>query len=131
MSMQDTIADMLTRIRNASAIGNKKVVIPSTKVKIAIAKVMKEYGFIEDYTVAGDEKKPELVVRLKHFRGKPVIETIQRISRPGLRVYKKYTDIPVVKGGLGIAIISTPMGVMSSIEAHDKKQGGEVICYLS
>lgn len=128
--MQDTIADMLTRIRNAGSAKKEVVVMPSSKIKIAIAAVLKDEGYIEDYSVEGD-KKPELTVVLKYYAGKPVIEKIERISRPGLRVYRGCDELPTVMNGLGIAIISTPKGVFTDRKARSLNVGGEVICVVS
>lgn len=130
MSMQDPIADMLTRIRNGQAANHVSVKMPSTKLKVAIAKLLKEEGFITDYAVA-DEAKPELEITLKYFQGKPVVETIQRVSRPGLRIYKGKDELPQVMGGLGIAIVSTSKGLMTDRAARQHGTGGEVICYVA
>ncbi|MCR3755459.1 MAG: 30S ribosomal subunit protein S8 [Sodalis sp. Psp] len=129
MSMQDPIADMLTRIRNGQ-IANKTVVsIPSSKLKVAIASLLKEEGFIEDYKIEGDTN-PVLELVLKYFQGRSVIENIRRISRPGLRIYKKKDALPRVMAGMGIAIISTSKGIMTDREARHAGLGGEVICYV-
>lgn len=130
MSMQDPIADMLTRIRNGQAANKAAVAMPSSRLKVAIANVLKEEGFIEDYTTQGDVK-PELAVTLKYFHGKPVVEQIKRVSRPGLRIYKKKDALPKVMGGLGIAVISTSHGVMTDRAARKAGLGGEVICYVA
>ncbi|MCL1078005.1 30S ribosomal protein S8 [Parashewanella spongiae] len=130
MSMQDPIADMLTRIRNGQAANKVSVAMPSAKLKIALAKLLKEEGYITDYAVA-DEAKPELEVTLKYFQGKPVVETIQRVSRPGLRIYKGKNELPKVMGGLGIAIVSTSKGLMTDRAARQNGMGGEVICYVA
>ncbi len=130
MSMQDPIADMLTRIRNGQAANKVSVAMPSAKLKIALAKLLKEEGYITDYAVA-DEAKPELEVTLKYFQGKPVVETIQRVSRPGLRIYKGKDELPKVMGGLGIAIVSTSKGLMTDRTARQNGMGGEVICYVA
>ena len=127
MSMQDPIADMLTRIRNGQAASKVAVSMPSSKLKVAIAKVLKEEGYIAGYNVAGDVK-PELEIELKYFQGKPVVELIQRVSRPGLRVYKGRHDIPQVLNGLGVAIVTTPRGVMTDRKARAAGIGGEVLC---
>jgi small subunit ribosomal protein S8 len=128
--MQDTIADMLTRIRNAQAATKTEVAMPSSKVKIAIAKVLKDEGYIEDYSIEGD-KKPVLTIALKYYAGKPVIDKIVRVSRPGLRVYRKCGELPTVMNGLGVAIISTPKGVLTDRKARSLQVGGEVICLVS
>ncbi|RLV60692.1 30S ribosomal protein S8 [Parashewanella curva] len=130
MSMQDPIADMLTRIRNGQAANKVSVKMPSAKLKVALAKVLKDEGYITDYAVA-DEAKPELEVELKYFQGKPVVETIQRVSRPGLRIYKGKDELPKVMGGLGIAIVSTSKGLMTDRAARQAGMGGEVICYVA
>jgi len=132
MSMSDPIADMLTRIRNGQRINSEKVVMPSSTRKIAIAKVLKDEGFITDYSVAEQPaNKSELTVELKYFEGEPVIDTIKRVSKPGLRIYKKKDELPKVLGGLGIAIVSTSKGVMTDRAARDQGCGGEVICFVS
>lgn len=129
MSMQDPIADMLTRIRNGQ-IANKTVVsMPSSKLKVAIANLLKEEGFIESYKVEGDTK-PALELVLKYFQGRPVVENIQRISRPGLRIYKKKDALPKVMAGMGIAVVSTSKGVMTDRAARHAGLGGEIICYV-
>ncbi|MCL1052049.1 30S ribosomal protein S8 [Shewanella sp. Choline-02u-19] len=130
MSMQDPIADMLTRIRNGQAAKHVSVKMPSAKLKIAIAKMLKEEGYITDYAVA-DEAKPELEITLKYFQGQPVVETIQRVSRPGLRIYKSKNELPKVMGGLGVAIVSTSKGLMTDRTARQNGMGGEVICYVA
>ncbi len=127
MSMQDPIADMFTRIRNAQAVGNKEVVMPSSKLKVAIAKVLKDEGYVTDYQVASENNKSTLQVNLKYHKGTPVIDMIKRISRPGIRIYRTSDKLPKVMGGLGIAIISTSKGVMSDRVARSMGQGGEVI----
>jgi len=128
--MQDPIADMLTRIRNGQAAKHVSVKMPSAKLKIAIAKMLKEEGYITDYAVA-DEAKPELEITLKYFQGQPVVETIQRVSRPGLRIYKRKNELPKVMGGLGVAIVSTSKGLMTDRTARQNGMGGEVICYVA
>lgn len=130
MSMQDPIADMLTRIRNGQAANKVSVKMPSSKLKVAIAKVLKDEGYITDYAVSGDVKA-ELEVTLKYFEGQKVIETIQRVSRPGLRIYKSATDLPKVLGGLGIAVVSTSKGVMTDRAARKAGMGGEIVCYVA
>ncbi|MBT8442737.1 MAG: 30S ribosomal protein S8 [Gammaproteobacteria bacterium] len=132
MSMSDPIADMLTRIRNGQRINAEKVVMPSSTSKVAIAKVLKDEGFISDYSVEElPANKSELTVQLKYFEGEPVIDTIKRVSRPGLRIYKRKDELPKVLGGLGIAIVSTSKGVMTDRAARDQGCGGEVICFVS
>ncbi len=130
MSMQDPISDMLTRIRNGQAASKVSVKMPSSKQKVAIAAVLKAEGYIADFSVAGDTK-PELEVTLKYFEGKKVIDTLKRVSRPGLRIYKGASDLPKVMAGLGIAIISTSHGVMTDRAARKASIGGEIICYVS
>lgn len=128
MSMQDPVADMFTRIRNAKLVSKKQVSMPSSKLKLAIAKVLKEEGYIENYNVEGDEKMPSLVIFIKYHNSKPVIDTIKRISRPGLRIYKSCDSLPRVLGGLGISIVSTSKGVMSDRDARKQRLGGEILC---
>lgn len=130
MSMQDPISDMLTRIRNGQAASKVSVKMPSSKQKVAIAAVLKAEGYITDFVVAGDTK-PELEVTLKYFEGKKVIDTLKRVSRPGLRIYKGANDLPKVMAGLGIAIVSTSQGVMTDRAARKASIGGEIICYVS
>jgi small subunit ribosomal protein S8 len=130
MSMQDPIADMLTRIRNAQAAHKVVVEMPSSKAKIAIAQVLQREGFINGYSVS-DDAKPVLAIELKYFKGKPVIDMIQRISRPGLRIYKACTELPKVLGGLGIAVVSTSKGLMTDRAARKQGLGGEIICYVA
>lgn len=130
MSMQDPIADMLTRIRNGQAAKHVSVSMPSAKLKVAIAQTLKEEGYIADYAVVG-EAKPVLEITLKYFQGQPVVETIQRVSRPGLRIYKGKNELPKVMGGLGVAIVSTSKGLMTDRAARQNGMGGEVICYVA
>lgn len=130
MSMQDPIADMLTRIRNGQTANKTAVSMPSSKLKVAIANLLKEEGFIEDYKVEGDTK-PTLELILKYFQGKPVVESIHRISRPGLRIYKKKNALPKVMAGMGIAVVSTSKGVMTDRAARQAGLGGEIICYVA
>lgn len=131
MSMNDPISDMLTRIRNAQQAERESVSMPSSKLKAAIAKVLKDEGYIEDFAVRGETSKPELEVSLKYYAGRPVIEKIERVSRPGLRVYKPSRDIPRVMNGLGVAIVSTPQGVMTDRKARGMGIGGEVLCIVA
>ncbi|MGR8952796.1 MAG: 30S ribosomal protein S8 [Gammaproteobacteria bacterium] len=128
MSMTDPIADMLTRIRNGQAAGKKIVKQPSSKLKIAIAKVLKDEGYITDYSTETVGNHTEMTIVLKYYRGAPVIESIKRVSRPGLRIYKSKDELPKVLGGLGIAIVSTSNGVMTDRAARAIGHGGEVIC---
>ncbi len=127
MSLQDPIADMLTRIRNAQKAEKVVVNMPASKQKANIAQVLKDEGYIKDFQVSGDARK-SITIELKYFQGKPVIEEIKRISRPGLRIFKSKDDLPSVNGGLGIAIISTSQGVMTDRKAREVGHGGEVIC---
>ncbi len=131
MSMSDPISDMLTRIRNAQHSEKQSVAIPASKLKAAIAKVLKEEGYIEDFALRENDGKPLLEVSLKYYAGKPVIEKIERISRPGLRIYKPSRDIPRVMNGLGIAIVSTSKGVMTDRKARGLGVGGEVLCIVA
>jgi len=130
MSMSDPIADMLTRIRNGQAAEKASVSMPASKMKQAIAKVLKDEGYIKDFAVT-DGGKPEMTVSLKYFEGRPVIESMKRVSRPGLRIYKNKDELPQVLNGLGIAVISTSKGVMTDREARAAGYGGEVICFVS
>lgn len=131
MSLQDPIADMFTRIRNGSAASKVHVSMPSSKFKAAIAKVLKEEGYITDYKVDESAGKPVLTIGLKYYRGKPVIDSLKRVSRPGLRIYRGSDDLPKVLGGLGVSIVSTPAGLMSDRAARKAGHGGEVICIVS
>lgn len=131
MSMTDPISDMLTRIRNAQTISKNEVSIPSSKLKASLARVLKEEGFITDFRISDEGGKPMLVITLKYHDGKPVIDDIRRASRPGLRIYRGKDDLPKVLGGLGVAIISTPAGVMTDSSARAAGHGGEVLCYVS
>jgi small subunit ribosomal protein S8 len=131
MSMTDPIADMLTRIRNAQMVEQAVVAMPSSKVKLAIAKVLKDEGYIDAFKVSGDEVKPVLEIALKYYAGRPVIEKIERVSKPGLRIYRSKDDIPRVMNGLGIAIVSTSRGVMTDRKARATGVGGEVLCIVA
>ncbi len=126
MSMQDPIADMISRVKNAQAVGKHHVAMPSSKMKVAIAKVLKDEGYIEEFRVEGDAKL-NLVITLKYNLGKPVIEHIKRVSRPGLRIYKTRSDMPKPMGGLGVAVMSTSAGVVSDRIARKTNVGGEVL----
>ena len=130
MSLQDPVADMFTRIRNGQSANKVAVKMPSSKLKVSIAKVLKDEGYIGDFAVSGDVK-PELEVTLKYFQGKSVIETIDRVSRPGLRIYKKSGELPKVMGGLGVAIVSTSKGLMTDRAARKVGIGGEIIGYVA
>jgi small subunit ribosomal protein S8 len=131
MSMSDPIADMLTRIRNAQVVQKTEVAMPSSKVKVAIVRVLKDEGYIEDFAVIDAAGKAELKIGLKYYAGRPVIERLERVSRPGLRIYKGKDDIPNVMNGLGVAIVSTSKGVMTDRKARATGVGGEVICYVA
>jgi len=131
MGMSDPIADMLTRIRNGQSARKAEVSMPSSKLKLSIASVLKEEGYITDYSVESGGSKAVLKIALKYHQGRPVIEVIKRVSRPGLRAYKGTNEIPTVRGGLGIAIVSTSSGVMTDRAARAKGQGGEVLCYVA
>ena len=127
MSMQDPISDLLTRIRNAQMAGHETVKLPASKTKRAILKVLVDEGFVDNYEVL-ESAKPEILVGLKYFQGLPVIREIDRVSRPGLRIYKKCDELPSVRGGLGISIVSTNRGVVSDRQARENGTGGEVLC---
>ncbi len=131
MSMSDPISDMLTRIRNAQMAEKVAVVMPSSKLKVAIAKVLHDEGYVDGYKVIDKEGKPSLEIGLKYYADRPVIETIQRVSRPGLRVYKGSGEIPKVMNGLGIAIVSTSKGLMTDHKARANGIGGEVLCIVA
>jgi small subunit ribosomal protein S8 len=129
MSMQDPIADMLTRIRNAQSVGEKQIKLPTSRLKVAILKVLREEGYIENFVEMTDEGSKKIVaVDLKYYQGQPVIEKIKKESRTGLRIYKRCDSLPVVRAGMGIAIISTSKGVMTERAARAQKLGGEVLC---
>jgi small subunit ribosomal protein S8 len=131
MSMTDPIADMFVRIRNAAAVGKPTVSMPSSKIKVAIAGVLKDEGYIADSRVTQDGAKAQLEIVLKYFEGKPVIEKLQRVSRSGLRQYRGKDAIPKVLGGLGVAIISTSKGIMTDVQARQQGVGGEVLCIVA
>ena len=131
MSMSDPIADMLTRVRNAQMVNKTSVSMPSSKLKAAIAAVLKDEGYIEDFRVAGEKAKPQLEITLKYYAGRPVIERLERISKPGLRVYKDRNSLPQVMNGLGVAIVSTSRGVMTDRKARADGLGGEVLCIVA
>lgn len=131
MSMTDPIADMLTRIRNGQMAEKLGVSMPSSKLKEAIAKVLLDEGYIENFAVRKDGAKSELDIELKYYAGRPVIERLERVSRPGLRIYRGKQDLPKVMNGLGIAIVSTPKGVMTDRKARSVNVGGEVICIVA
>ncbi len=129
MSMQDPISDMLTRLRNGAMSMQKQVTIPSSKIKVAIAQVLEQEGYIKSFHVDGDLKK-SLLIEMKYFQRRPVVEGLQRVSKPSCRLYCGSKDIPKVKDGLGIAIISTPKGILSGKEAEKQNVGGEILCYV-
>jgi small subunit ribosomal protein S8 len=129
--MSDPIADMLTRIRNGQAAKKTTVELPSSKLKHSIANLLKDEGFLQEVSINSETKKPTLVLQLRYYQGRPVIDLIKRVSRPGLRVYKRKDELPKVRGGLGVAIISTSKGVMTDRAARAVGQGGEVIAYVA
>lgn len=131
MSMSDPVADLLTRVRNAQNASKAQVQIPSSQLKVAIANVLKQEGYIEDVNVIDVDKKPVLSITLKYYQGEPVIAMLKRVSRPGLRQFKGRDDLPQVMDGLGVAIISTSKGVMTDRQAREAGHGGEVICYVA
>jgi small subunit ribosomal protein S8 len=131
MTMTDPISDMLTRIRNGQKARKVRVAMPLSNTKVAIAKVLKNEGYITDYSTEGESANSKLIVELKYFEGLPVIERVQRFSRPGLRVYRGKEDLPKVLGGLGVAIVSTSAGVMSDRQAREQGIGGEILCIVS
>jgi small subunit ribosomal protein S8 len=131
MSMSDPIADMLTRIRNAQSVEKPVVSMPSSKLKVAIAQVLKDEGYIDSFAVKAEGVKSELEISLKYYAGRPVIERIERVSRPGLRIYRGRDAIPTVMNGLGVAIVTTPKGVMTDRKARQVGVGGEVLCYVA
>ena len=128
MSLNDPIGDMLSRIKNSQSRNHKKVQLPSSNFKIKISEVLKNEGYIIDYKVSSDDKKPTLEIELKYSYGSPVISSIQRVSKPGRRIFSSAQSLPKINNGLGIAIVSTPKGVMSDIDARKNKIGGEIIC---
>ena len=131
MSMSDPIADMLTRIRNAQAADKAEVKIPASKMKLAIAELLKSEGYVADVSTSGEGSERSITVKLKYFEGKPVIESVSRVSRPGLRIYKAASEIPKVRSGLGVAIISTSKGIMTDRAARSAGVGGEVLCVVA
>jgi small subunit ribosomal protein S8 len=131
MSISDPVADMLTRIRNAQRVAKNEVVMPSSKLKAAIAQVLADEGYIEGFQVVDNDGKPELRIGLKYYAGRPVIERLERVSRPGLRIYRGRDAIPQVMNGLGVAIVSTSRGVMTDRKARSQGVGGEVLCYVA
>ena len=131
MSLQDPVADMLTRIRNGQRAGKVVVTVPSSSEKVAIAQVLKDEGYIKDWATEETTRKAQLSIILRYHNGQPVIDRIERVSRPGLRVYKGKNELPTVMGGLGIAIVSTPRGVMTERAARAVGHGGEVVCIVA
>ena len=131
MSMTDPIADFFTRIRNGQSSGKTEVNCPSSKMKQALARVLKDEGYIEDFSVSTDDGKSTLSVKLKYYEGRPVIDRLERVSKPGLRVYKGKDDLPTILGGLGVVIVSTSRGVMTGRQARQDGHGGEVLCIVS
>ena len=128
MSLNDPIGDMIARIKNSQLRNHKKVELPSSNFKVKIAEVLKNEGYIIDYSVSSEDKKPNLEIKLKYNYGSPVISSIQRVSKPGRRIFSSAESLPKINNGLGIAIVSTPKGVMSDIDARKQKIGGEIIC---
>ncbi|MGV6826408.1 MAG: 30S ribosomal protein S8 [bacterium] len=131
MSMSDPIADMLTRIRNGQMVGKTSVRMPASKSKAAIAQLLKDEGYISDFANSDNSGKPELEISLKYFQGRPVIDLLKRVSRPGLRIYKGRDELPQVRSGLGVAIVSTSKGLMTDREARKQGHGGEVVAYVA
>jgi small subunit ribosomal protein S8 len=131
MSMTDPIADFLTRIRNGQTSGKTEIKAPTSKVKLAIAQVLKDEGYIDSFSAGEQDGKPTLAVQLKYYQGRPVIDRLERVSRPGLRVYRGKDELPAVLGGLGVAIVSTSQGLMTDRQARAAGHGGEVICIVS
>ena len=131
MSMSDPVADMLTRIRNAQMVGHTEVVMPASRLKAAIAQVLKDEGYVEDFALRDSGAKKELHIGLKYYAGRPVIERLERVSKPGLRVYKGRNDIPRIMNGLGVAILSTSRGVMTDRKARADGVGGEILCIVA
>ena len=128
MSLSDPIGDMIARIKNAQARNHKKVELPSSNFKSKISNILKNEGFIKDFKIVGDEKKPTLLLELKYHSGNPVISNFERVSKPGRRIFSSAGSLPKINNGLGIAIVSTPKGVMTDIDARKQKIGGEIIC---
>ena len=131
MSMTDPVADLLTRIRNGQTAGKAHVSLSSSKIKTAIVRVLKDEGFVADFHVESDDGKPRLTIDLKYYEGRPVIDRLERVSRPGLRIYRGKADLPKVLGGMGTVIVSTPQGVMTDRQARAIGQGGEVLCIVA
>ena len=131
MSMSDPVADLLTRIRNGQSAGKPNISLDSSKIKTAIAKVLKDEGYVADFRISDETGKPRLIVDLKYYEGRPVIDRLERVSRPGLRIYRGKDELPKVLGGMGTVIISTPQGVMTDRQARAIGQGGEVLCIVA
>ena len=131
MSMTDPIADLLTRIRNGQTAGKPEVSMAASKLKAAIAKVLRDEGYVADFRLSNDTGKPTLVIGLKYYGGRPVIDRLERVSRPGLRIYRGKDELPKVLGGMGTVIVSTPQGVMTDKQARSIGQGGEVLCIVA
>ncbi len=131
MSMSDPLADMFSRVMNGQAAGKKDITLPSSKAKVAVCKVLKDEGYIEDYRVAQSDNRTQLMISLKYYKGVPVIEYLTRVSKPGRRIYKAKDELPSVLGGLGVAIVSTSKGVMTDKNAREQGHGGEVLCLVS
>jgi small subunit ribosomal protein S8 len=131
MSMTDPVADLLTRIRNGQTAGKAHVSLDSSKIKTAIVRVLKDEGYVADFHVESDDGKPRLTIDLKYYEGRPVIDRLERVSRPGLRIYRGKEDLPKVLGGMGTVIVSTPQGVMTDRQARAIGQGGEVLCIVA
>lgn len=131
MSMTDPVADLLTRIRNGQSAGKTQVSLDSSKIKTAIVRVLKDEGYVADFRIDGDAGKPRLTIDLKYFEGRPVIDRLERVSRPGLRIYRGQSELPKVLGGMGTVIVSTPKGVMTDKQARAIGQGGEVLCIVA
>ena len=129
--MTDPIADMLTRIRNGQSAGKSQVSVESSKIKTAICRVLKDEGYVADFRIADEAGKPQLTIELKYFEGRPVIDRLERVSRPGLRIYRGQHDLPKIQGGMGTVIVSTPRGVMTDRQARAIGQGGEVLCIVA
>ena len=131
MTMTDPISDMLTRIRNGQKARKTSVAMPSSKVKVAVANVLKDEGYITDFEISGDGAEKALNVELKYFEGKPVIEKVERVSKPGLRIYRGKDELPKIQNGLGVAVISTSKGIMTDAAARAEGQGGEILCIVT
>jgi len=131
MSMTDPVADLLTRIRNGQSAGKAFISVDSSKIKMAIARVLKDEGYVTDFRIGDEAGKPRLTIDLKYFQGRPVIDRLERVSRPGLRIYRSKTELPKVLGGMGTVIVSTPQGVMTDRQARAIGQGGEVLCIVA